>query len=172
MSLERRANKSLLVVGRVVAPRGVAGELKVDLQNSAADRFSGLKRVLLGEAQTPHGVRQARVHLGQGLLLLAGVDNREAADELRGATVYAYQDDLAPLEQDEFLMSDIIGLKVVTDEGEALGEVIEIIVTGANDVYVVRGAQTDLLLPAIKPVILSVDVPAGTMTVHLLDGLR
>ena len=172
MSAERRANKRMLVVGRIVAPRGVAGELKVELGDSAPERFVALKRVLLGEALTPHVVRQARVHRGQGLLLLADVASREAAEEWRGALVYAYQQDLAPLEADEYLVSDIIGLQVATEEGEALGEIIEVIVTGANDVYVVRGAQTDLLLPAIKQVILAVDVPTGTMTVRLLDGLR
>jgi 16S rRNA processing protein RimM len=161
-----------LVVGRIVAPRGVAGELKVELDSSAPERFGALRRVYLGEKHVLRSVRRARVHLGQGLLLLDQIGDRETAEQWRDAVVYMAAEDAPPLEPDEYLVDDIIGMRVVTLEGEALGVVVEIIVTGANDVYLVRGAQGDILLPAIKQVILAVDPQAAVMTVKLLDGLR
>ena len=172
MSAKRNANESLLVVGRVVAPRGVTGELKLDLQRGDPDLFVALRRVYLGEGREPFTVRRARIHLEQGLLSLEGIEDRDAAEQWRDAMVYAPAADLRELDADEYLVGDILGLRVVTDEGESLGEIIEIIATGANDVYVVRGALNDLLLPAIKQVILNVDIAGGTMTVHLLEGLR
>lgn len=171
MSARRNANESLLVVGRVLAPRGVTGELKLDLQQSDPDLFVALRRVYLGEERQPFIVRRARIHLEQGLLLLEGIEDRDAAEQWRDAIVYVPEADVRELDEDEYLVGDILGLRVVSDEGEALGEIIEIIATGANDVYVVRGALNDLLLPAIKQVILNVDIAGGTMTVHLLEGL-
>ena len=172
MTHDRESERRELEVGHVVGPRGVAGELKIDLKGSDAARFVGLRRVLLGEARAQYPVRRARVHRGQGLLLLAEIDSREAAEACRGAVLYAWQDEMDPLAPDEYLISDILGLQVITDDGEALGEVIEVIVTGANDVYVVRGPYRDLLLPAIKQVVLTIDLSAGKMTVRLLEGMR
>jgi 16S rRNA processing protein RimM len=77
-----------------------------------------------------------------------------------------------PLPSGRYYQRQIIGLGVVTDEGESLGEVVDILETGANDVYVVQGAQGEILLPAISSVIRQIDLDAGCLTVHLLEGLR
>ena len=79
-----------------------------------------------------------------------------------------------PLEEDEYYTRDLYGMKVVTDEGEDLGELVRIYETGANDVYAVKKAEDkkELLIPAIKDCILKVDIKENTMTVHLLEGLR
>ena len=79
-----------------------------------------------------------------------------------------------PLEEDEYYTRDLYGMQVVTDEGEALGELVKIYETGANDVYAVKkdGDAKELLIPAIKDCILQVDIDARVMTVHLLEGLR
>jgi 16S rRNA processing protein RimM len=159
-------------VGRIVAPRGVDGELKVALESPDPTRFCALSRVYLGDGKAPFAVYRARVHLGQGLLLVKGVGDREAAEAWRNAWVYVAPEDAPLLGENEYLVDQIIGLRAVTVDGEALGVVAEIIVTGANDVYVVRGAGGELLLPAIKQVIIGIDLAAGVMTVKLLEGLR
>jgi 16S rRNA processing protein RimM len=167
------AKARFLVVGRIVAPRGVVGELKVDLLSGAPERFGDLRRVYLGDKYLACTVRRARVHLGQGLLLVDQIADREAAEAWRDALVYVAIEDAPPLAPDEYLVDDIIGLRVVTEEGEVLGAVAEIIHTPANDVYAVRGGGGgELLLPAIKQVVVAVDLQAGVMTVRLLDGLR
>jgi 16S rRNA processing protein RimM len=80
-------------------------------------------------------------------------------------------EDAVPLEDDEFYLYQAIGLDVYTDEGDHLGHVVDILETGANDVYVVQGQRGEVLLPAIDDCVLDVDIAAGKMTVHLLDGL-
>ena len=161
-----------LAVGQVVAPRGLRGELKVQLAGNSRERFLRLQQVYLGEGKTPFVVSQARVHRGRGLLQLEGVDDRDAAEALRSTWVYVHIDDTLPLKEDEYFAHEILGLRVVTVQGEDLGRVREILPTGANDVYVVRGTHGEILLPAIAEVIVEVDVENGTMQVRLLEGLR
>lgn len=163
---------SHLVIGRVVAPRGVRGELRVEIETDSPERFYGLREVFLGEELTPFEVRRARLHEGQALLQLKGIDDRNAAEQWRGALVYVPLTDAIPLEENEYYYYQIEGLQVVTVEGEVLGKVTEILATGANDVYVVQGEQGEILLPAIEDVIVEVNLEQGIMRVNLLEGLR
>ncbi len=116
-------------------------------------------------------VIQARTHQQYLILQLEGITDRNAADLLRDLYVMVALDQAVPLGDDEFYLYQAIGLAVITDEGETLGRVVEILETGANDVYVVQGPRGEILLPSIDDCILDVDVEAGKMTVHLLDGL-
>ena len=163
---------SYLVIGRVAAPRGVRGELRVDIETDSPERFYGLRQIFLGEQLVPFEVRRARLHEDQAFLQLKGIDDRNAADQWRGAMIYVPLADAIPLEENEYFYYQIEGLQVVTVEGEVLGKVTEIIVTGANDVYVVRGEQGEILLPAIEQVIVEVNLEEGIMRVNLLEGLR
>lgn len=163
---------SHLVIGRVVGPRGVRGELRVDIETENPERFYGLRQVFLGEQRVPFAVRRARLHEGQALLQLEGIEDRDAAERWRGALVYVTIQEAIPLEENEYYYHQIRGLEVVTVEGEALGKVTEIIPTGANDVYVVQGTQGELLLPAIGDVIVEVNLKEGILRVKLLEGLR
>lgn len=82
------------------------------------------------------------------------------------------RDKAVRLEKDEYFIGDMLGMEVVSDEGEALGILKSVMETGANDVYVVEGSEKELLLPAIKQCILDVDIRQRKMTVHLMKGLR
>ena len=81
------------------------------------------------------------------------------------------REDAIPLEEGEYYIADLIGLSVETEDGEHLGELTDVIETGANDVYVVDKADGQILIPAIKDCILDVDIVGGSMKVHLLPGL-
>jgi 16S rRNA processing protein RimM len=105
------------------------------------------------------------------LLKLGGCDDRTAAELLRGMLVQVPAESAAPLESDEFYQFQIIGLAVETDTGQHLGKVVEVLETGANDVYVVRGPSGEVLLPAVDEVVREVDPASGRMVVHLLPGL-
>jgi 16S rRNA processing protein RimM len=174
-----------LLIGRVIAPRGVAGELRVFIESDDPQRFLRLPRVLVqpatGEdapapedprAFTVYTVQSARLHRGEALLYLEGVANRDTAETLRGASLWVAREEAIPLEEGEFYHYQVVGLTVITEAGEVLGEVREILAMPANDVYVVRGPGSELLLPAIKDVVLKIDVPAGQMVVRLLAGMR
>ena len=160
-----------LAIARVIRPFGVRGELKLQVLTGFPDQLDRLKRVYLGPQAVPHPVARFRQHRGDLLLLLADVCDRNAAQELRDQLVQIATQDAVPLGEGEYYEYQIVGLSVVTTEGEALGHVVEVITTGANDVYVVQGPRGEVLLPARVEVIREIDLDTGTMTVSLLPGL-
>jgi 16S rRNA processing protein RimM len=92
---------------------------------------------------------------------------------MRGVLLTVPEDDIAALPQGTYYHFQLIDMQVVSDEDELLGVIVEILDTSANDVYVVRGETVpDLLIPAIREVVLDVDVEVGRMLVHLVPGLR
>jgi len=160
------------IIGQVVGPRGVHGELKVAIALQDPQSFRLLQQVFLGDHYLRFQVVRARLHEGQALLHLSGIDDRNAAETWRGAYVYGTREEALPLEEDEYYCDQLQGLTVVTVEGEVLGRVTDILATGANDVYVVQGQAGEILLPAIKDVIVRISLDEGLMVVRLLEGLR
>jgi len=160
-----------LVLGQIVAPRGLRGELKVRVETEDPDRFSTLGNVYLGPDRVRYAVAGARRLNEFALLSLANITDRTAAEALRGLMVYVDQAEALPLGDDEYFHYQIEGLVVRSETGEELGRVSEVLETGANDVYVIAGRSGELLLPAIKDVILHIDINAGTMTVRVPEGL-
>jgi len=125
---------------------------------------------LVGPQRKPYEVKSFRPYQGNWLLHLNGVESRDEAEALHGQEILI-EVAQRPRQEGEFFAREVIGLKVRTIAGEELGEVVEILVTGANDVYVVKGDRGEILLPARVEVIKGIDVEAGTMTVELLPGL-
>ena len=113
-----------------------------------------------------------RAHKKTLLLALEGIETRNQAEVLRNKLLEVPENDLPHLDQDEYFRFDIIGINVVDENGRSLGNVEEVIETGANDVYIVRDADSELLIPAIDSVINKIDVAEHRMTVTLLDGLE
>ncbi len=171
MARQKRRTPRYLAVGRIVAPHGVRGEVEVEIHTDFPERFVPGARLLVGERKVPMSVESVRPYRKRLLIKFAEVVDRTAAEVWRGAWLHVPVEEAWPLEEDEFYEHQIVGLDVWTDEGEFLGVVDHIIYTGANDVYVVVGPQGEVLLPAIKQVILDVDLDEGRMTVHLLPGL-
>jgi 16S rRNA processing protein RimM len=165
-----------LAIGQIIGAHGLGGELKVALLTQEPTRFGWLKRVYVGreeEEPLPQKMEGFRLHQGRVLLKLEGCDDRTAAEALRGAFVQVPIEEAIPLKEGEYYEHQIVGLAVWTAKGEALGEVVEILYTGANDVYVVRGLdRSEILIPAIAGVILKVDLEAGRLVVELPEGLR
>ena len=159
-----------LVIGKVLRPHGVRGELRLEIHTDSPSHLHEVGTVYIGADHQPHGLKSFRSHQGLLLISVEGCEDRDEADALRGELVAVKIKDAAPLKEGEYYHHQIIGLKVVTDAGEELGSVAEIIETGANDVYVVRGQGAEVLLPAIKSMILKIEPPQ--MVVHLMDGLR
>ncbi len=162
-----------VALGRLGRPHGLRGEMRMSVWSDAPEeRLQPGRRVFLGERRIPVVVRSVRWY--QGLLLIAFEEyaDRSAVEVFRNQQVFLPVDELPPLEEGEAYYYQIIGMRVVTEEGRALGVVEEILETGANDVFVVRAPDGgEILLPDIDEVILSLDVDAGLIRVHLLDGL-
>lgn len=167
---EPKAPPDYLVVGRVLRPHGVRGELRLEVQTDSPGHLEEVSKVYVGGRHKAYDLEAFRMHRGVLLVTLAGVLDRDQADRLRGELVSVRFGDAAPLGKGEYYHHQIIGLNVVADTGEDLGQIVEIIQTGANDVYVTRGPGGEVLLPAISSVILSIEPPK--VVVHLLDGLR
>ena len=107
------------------------------------------------------------------ILKFKGYDNINDVERFRQAKLLVTRDNAVELAEDEYFIADLIGLKASSDEGEDLGEITDVLQTGANDVYVISKEGTpDLLVPAIKDCVVNVDIEAGTIVLHLLDGLR
>jgi 16S rRNA processing protein RimM len=161
-----------LVVGEILKPWGYHGEVKVKIITDFPNRLVKHKTVYLGEQARAFQVERARLHSGYAILKLAGYDTAEAVAKLRGELVRIPADQAAKLKKGQYFHHQIIGLDVVTAEGDPVGTVAEILETGANDVYVVRTPTGgEVLIPAIKSVIQKIDLDTHTLTVQLLPGL-
>ena len=165
---ERGPAPERLVIGRLATAHGTRGELRMAIVASQPDGLRRLRTVYIGEEQRPYQVR--RLHLiangKEAILRLTALNNPEEAAELRGERVWADLTALPALQEHEYYHYQLLGLDVSDEGGKLLGRLSEIIETGANDVYVVRGPAGEVLLPAIDGVILAVDLEAGTMTVR------
>ncbi len=106
------------------------------------------------------------------ILKLSGLETAAEVRAYQGQEITVPTASAPSLPPGEFYHYQLLNLRVVTEEGEELGRVAEIIETGSNDVYLVRGDSGEVLLPALSRVIRAVDLEAGTMTVRLMDGLR
>lgn len=135
------------------------------------ERFKPGIRVYTGSPPQPTEIRSVHLEPRAVTLGLGSVTTREAAERLRGSWILVHESDAHPLPEGQYYWYQLIGLRVVSDEGELLGELADIIETGSNDVYVVRGESRERLLPAIPDVVLQVDLEQGMMTVHLIPGL-
>ncbi len=159
-----------LIIGRVLAPWGHRGEVRVEIMTDFPERFSRLEEVLVGEAHAPYRLQSARLHKGNAILKLEGIDNPEQAAALRGELLFIPVSEAMPLGEDQYYHYQILGLDVWTRDGRYLGRVSEILETGANDVYVVRNGR-EVLIPALADVVQEVDLAGHRMIVTLPPGL-
>jgi len=166
------AAPAFLEIAQIQTAFGVDGEVRARILTDFPGRFARLKKVFLGEDFTPYPVQHAKVRGDDVFLKLGGVTTPEEAAKLRLKMVQVPIAEAAPLPKGAYYHYQVIGLSVVSVDGQALGRVVEILSTGGNDVYVVRGEQSELLLPAIAEVVQQVDLPAGRMVVTLLEGME
>ena len=162
-----------IAIGRITRPHGLRGELTVEVLTDFPERFDTLKVAYLGDSQQADvwEVTAARWHKDRVLLALRGCEDRTTAEKLRGLMVQIPIEEAMALSEDEYYPHELVGLDVVTTEGEDLGRVSEVIFTKANEVYVVTGPRGQMLLPAIAEVIEHIDLDTGQMTVRLMEGL-
>ena len=162
--------KDTLIIGRILAPWGLKGDVKVEiLTDYPHQRFTSGKMVYIdGISMTIEG---ARSHKGNIVLKLDKVVDADQADGLKGRYLEIPASESMPLEDDQFYHHQLIGLRVETTGGRLLGTIKRILPTGSNDVYVVDGDGRELLVPAIGDVIKQVDLSRGLVVIEEIDGL-
>ncbi|HET7640866.1 MAG TPA: ribosome maturation factor RimM [Ktedonobacteraceae bacterium] len=160
-------------IGKVVAPFGVHGELKVLLLTDIPNRFTELKAVHLGPAHTRHLIKAVRPYKGEMVVLkLKGIEDANTAETLRNFDLTIPLDQLAKLPPDSYYQHDILGLQVYTLHGHKIGTIEDIMVTGSNDVYIIKTPDgKQILVPAIKDVVKQIDLIRKMMYIEPISGL-
>lgn len=163
-----------LQVGVITQTHGIRGEVKVFPTTDDANRFKKLKEVILdtGRERLELEIESVKFFKQFVILKFKGYDSINDVERYRQGKLLVTRDKAVRLKKDEYFVADMIGMRVVTDEGEEFGVLKDVLATGANDVYVVgRENDTDVLLPAIKECVKNVDMDRHVMMVHIMDGL-
>ncbi|MGN1401690.1 MAG: ribosome maturation factor RimM [Bacillus sp. (in: firmicutes)] len=164
-------------VGKIVNTHGIKGEVRVISRTDFADeryKPGNVLHLFREDIDQPTELKiiSYRRHKNFDMLMFEGYSNVNEVEPFKGGILKVPESSLSPLEGDEFYFHEIIGCEVVTDEGEKLGTIKEILTPGANDVWVVKAQKgKDILIPYIKDVVKDVDVKAKVVTVKLMEGL-
>src|SRR5689334_12343054 len=167
-----------LILGYVLRPHGVRGELRVSAMTDYPERVGKLKQVYFSRnPEKPadavaHNVEAARLHQDYILIKLQDINDRDQADAFREYAVMVDMGNAVPLETDEYYLYQLIGLMVKTADGTEIGKITDVFETGANDVYVVENLRHgEILIPAHTETLVDIDVEAGIVTMNLPEGL-
>lgn len=163
-----------LIVGQILKPHGVYGELKVKPMTDNIERFEMLKCAYIkraDEQMLPYEIEYVKYGNNVVYIKFDRINDMDAAAELAGEYLWVDRMHAVPLPEGSYYVADIIGCSVYTESGMYLGKVIEVFPTGSNDVYVVADGDKQVLIPAIKDVIKEVDIKGERITITPIDGL-
>ena len=161
----RRPDDGAITIGQVVGPHGIQGGLRVKVLTDFVERFEPGRTIYLnGEPKT---ISKANWHKDQVRLQLKEVNDRNLAEDLKWAQITVPADDLPELDEDEFLTAELLGLRVITTEGQEIGKVTEVLASPAHDIIVVGKT----MIPAVEEFVHEIDLDNGTMTVELIEGM-
>lgn len=155
-----------LLIGEILKPQGIMGEVKVQPITDDPGRFIRLQQVFLenGEGYEPWPLIHARVGGGFAYLTLEGVSGREDAEKLRGRKLFVDRANAVPLQENEAFIADLIGCRAVDTQGSLIGTLVDVLQPGRTDVYVFDTPRGRMLMPALKSAIPKVDVQARLIT--------
>ena len=157
----------LLECGKIVNTHGIRGEVKIQPWADSPEVLCALPALYIDGA--PVALRSARVHKGNVIALLEGVSDVDQAMLLKNKVVWLNRDDLR-LPEGTFFLADLIGLRVVHEEGQELGILNEVLSPSRQQVYVVKGDR-ELMIPAVPQFILETNVAGGYIKVRLIEGM-
>lgn len=166
--------EDMLRVGVITSTHGIKGEVKVYPTTNNKERFLELKKVFLVTKKETRELEISNVKFFKKMVILKfkGIDTINDVEKFRRAELYVDREEGSPLMEDEFYYADLIGMLCYSEDGDCLGELKDILETGANDVYVIKGSEyKEILIPATRECILDVDVENNRMLIHLLEGL-
>jgi 16S rRNA processing protein RimM len=158
-----------LIVGRILAPWGIRGEVKVEVVTDFPERFAPGKVVYLNARRLE--IESCRPQKQQLVVKLATIDTVEDAEKLRGQDLTIPFSELYHLPEGQYYAFQLIGLDVITTSGEKLGKIADIMTTASNDVYIVKAPKGEILIPAIEDVVKSVDLKKGRIVIEAIEGL-
>ena len=165
---------SEMQVGIITQTHGIRGEVKVFPTTDDVNRFKKLKEVIMdtGRERLNLEIEGVKFFKQYAILKFKGYDSINDIEKYKSAKLYIKREQAVKLKKDEYFIADLIDMDVVTEDGEYFGTMKDVLTTGANDVYIVtRQDGTEVLLPAIKQCVKSIDMDQSRITVHIMDGL-
>ena len=165
---------SELQVGVITQTHGIRGEVKVFPTTDDASRFKKLKEVIMdtGRERLDMEIEGVKFFKQYAIVKFKGLDSINDVEKYKGAKLYVTRDKAVTLKKDEYFVADLIGMRVITEDGAAFGTLKDVMATGANDVYVVeREDASEVLMPAIRECVKKIDMEQGVITVHIMEGL-
>ena len=165
---------SEMQVGIITQTHGIRGEVKVFPTTDDVNRFKKLKEVIMdtGRERLTLEIEGVKFFKQYAILKFKGYDSINDIEKYKSAKLYIKREQAVKLQKDEYFIADLIDMEVVTEDGEYFGKMKDVLTTGANDVYIVtRQDGTEVLLPAIKQCVKSIDMDQSRITVHIMDGL-
>lgn len=166
--------QKMVVVARILRAVGTAGWVEVEAHTDDPARFAPGSALAIQpptDARSSVVVSDNRPRGSRVQLRLEGLETRTEAEQLIGRYVAVDREELRDLPEGEFWVHDIVGCRVMLEDGSPIGEVVEVLVTGSNDVYVVRGAEAEVLIPATKEVVLTIETASKRIVIRPLPGL-
>lgn len=166
--------EDFLKVGVITTTHGVRGEVKVYPTTDEPERFLELDHVLLDTGKEFRDLEIKNVRFFKNLVILKfkGVDNINDIEKYKGHDLWIPREEGQELDEDEYYIADLLGLRVILDDGTEFGTLKNVMETGANDVYIIdTNAHGEVLVPAIRECIQDIDLEKNTMTIHLMKGL-
>lgn len=162
--------KQYLEAGKIVTTHGIRGEIKIMPYTDTPELLCEFERLFMGKNHDEVYIEKSRVFKNTVIAKIEGIDTPEEAEKLRNKILYMHRDDLE-LDEDTYFIQDLIGMEVKdADTAADYGKIIDVMQTGANDIYVIKG-EREYLIPAIPDVIISTDIDNNIMLIKPLDGL-
>ena len=166
--------ENMLRVGVITSAHGIKGEVKVFPTTDDPGRFKQLKEVILdtGKEHLPLEIQQVKFFKNMVILSFSEFNDINEIEKYKGCELYVTREDAVPLEEDEFYIADVIDAEVFEDNGKKLGTLVDVMQTGANDVFVVKMENgKEVLLPVIKDCVLDINAEEKKIVVHMMNGL-
>ncbi len=165
----KSSDLDFITIGRILAPWGIKGKLKVKVITDFPQRFAPSSTVYVN--RQPMTIDSTEWYKSKAIIKLNTIDNIEAARRLRGQPIEIHHSQLYSLPEGQYYHFQLIGLEVWTTQGELLGNITEILTAESNDNYVVSGAKGEILIPAIEDVVKSIDLDSRRITIEPIEGL-
>lgn len=165
---------SELQVGVITQTHGIRGEVKVFPTTDDASRFKKLKEVIMdtGRERLDMEIEGVKFFKQYAIVKFKGFDSINDVEKYKGAKLWVTREKAVKLKKDEYFVADLIGMRVITEDGGTFGILKDVMATGANDVYVVeREDASEVLMPAIRECVRNIDMEQQEITVHIMDGL-
>jgi len=163
--------QDFLEVGKITNTHGIMGEVRVEPWADSPDFLCRFETLYVGKTHWPIKVERARVHKNMAIVKFEGITDMNGALAMKNQVLHIARTD-ANLPEGHFFLADLEGLEVrEADTGRILGQIAEVLTPPASNVYVVKGGERELLIPAVPEFVMETNVDDGYICVRLIDGM-